>query len=71
MERIDDNYACDEISEEDVDNLRNMTKEELVQMISNFANENIKLIKWLYRYHRDILRDYENRFMGGTHIEFD
>jgi hypothetical protein len=55
---------------ENMENLRTLTKEELVRLCSGFARENMKLIHWLHRYHRDILRDYETKHLGGHHIDF-
>jgi len=55
---------------ENMENLRTLTKEELVRLCAGFTRENMKLIHWLHRYHRDILRDYENRHMDGNHIDF-
>jgi len=61
----------DEEDLENEENLRvNYTPEELAKMCAGFARENMKLIKWLYRYHIAILREYENKYMGGKHIYF-
>jgi hypothetical protein len=69
MERIYDEY--DEEGLANIDNLRdNFTKEELVELCSGFARENMKLIRWLYKNHRKILRDYENKYCNGQHIQF-
>ena len=69
MEKI-----IDEEIEEDIENEENLkanyTQEELAGMCAGFARENMKLIRWLYRYHIEILRDYENKHMGGKHIYF-
>jgi hypothetical protein len=79
MERITDDESYDdiysgneeEIDYEDLERLHdNFTKEELVRMCSGFARENMKLVHWLYKYHKDILREFENKHLGGKRIEF-
>jgi len=72
MEKITTNEA--EEIEEDFENMDNLkesyTQEELAQMCAGFARENMRLIRWLYKYHLSILRDYENKYMDGKHIYF-
>lgn len=74
MEKISDEEEYErQLTYEEIENmeqLRMSTKEELVKLCSGFARENMKLIHWLHRYHRDILRDYENKYLGGNHIDF-
>jgi hypothetical protein len=72
MERITDG-DIDEVEEdlENIENLRNnYSIDELSSMCASFARENMKLIRWLYKYHLQILRDYETKYMGGKHIYF-
>jgi hypothetical protein len=75
MERITDEDAeyerqLNREEVENMENLRTLTKEELVRLCSGFARENMKLIHWLHRHHRDILRDYESKHLDGNHIDF-
>lgn len=71
--RDEDKEYEEELDNEEIEtqeNLRTLDNEELVRLCSGFARENMKLIHWLYKYHKDILRDYEKRYLGGRHIKF-
>jgi len=80
MERIIDDEDIyqgrieEQIDEQDIDNMENLrnnfTKEELVRMCSGFARENMILVHWLYKNHIKVLREFENKHLGGKHIQF-
>jgi hypothetical protein len=50
--------------------LDNFSKMELAKMCAGFSKEAMKLTHWLYIKHQDILREYEDEVLGGTHIAF-
>lgn len=72
MRPQDEEYEkeLDQQEQASLESLQGFSNRELVKMCSGFARENMRLVHWLYTYHKDILRQYEKTFINGQHIEF-
>jgi hypothetical protein len=60
--------------EQEAINMQNLvdsfSKEDLAKMCSGFSREAMRLTYWLYKKHRDVLRQFEDEELDGHRIEF-
>jgi len=47
-----------------------MTKKQLADLLSKTWKSNSKFKYWLFNNYKEVLREYENKEMGGMHIQF-
>ena len=47
----------------------NWTKKELIKFLEGTLKCNSKMMTWLYRNHKKVLRQYEDEHLGGMRLE--
>jgi len=47
---------------------KDWTREELIRMLTGSWESNSKIMTWLYKNHLEVLREYEDKELGGLHL---